>query len=102
MVETLYSAPIRNARRASCVSCHWHGVPSARRARETCPRCGGATFVKAGTYALLPWRGDGSYRLEQAVKTYASEIVADRAAHIAYEASDPRGLVVRFIARETN
>ena len=89
-----------NARRASCMYCHWHGVPSARQARETCPRCGGMTFVQVGTYALLPWRGDGRYRLEQAVKTYASESAADRAARAAYEASDPRGLVVRFIVKK--
>ena len=89
-----------NARRASCVSCHWHGTPSARRAGETCPSCGGVTFVQVGTYALLPWCGDGRYRLDQAVKTYASEIVADRAARTFYEAGDLRGLVVRFIAKE--
>ena len=92
----------RNARRASCISCHWHGVPSARRARETCPRCGGATFVQVGTYALLPWRGDGRYRLGQAVKTYAREGVADRAARLAYDEGDTRDLVVRFLTRETN
>ena len=91
-----------NARRASCMSCHWHGIPSARRARETCPRCGGATFLQVGTYALVPWRGDGRYRLEQAVRTYAREGAADRAARVAYDEGDPRGLVVRFITRETN
>ena len=89
-----------NARRASCVSCQWHGIPSARRVRETCPSCGGATFVQIGTYALLPWRCDGHYKLDQAVKTYASESAADRAAQLAYDAGDPRGLVVRFLARE--
>ena len=91
-----------NAQRASCMSCYWQGLPSARNVRETCPSCGGMTFVQVGTYALLPWCGDGRYKLDQAVKTYASKSAADRAARVAYAAADPRGLVVRFITKETN
>ena len=88
---------VNETKRAACVSCTWHGIPSARKTRETCPWCGGSTFVQTGTYALIPWRGDGRYTIDQAVRTYAREGAADRAAQKHYDEGDPRELVVRFL-----
>ena len=48
-------------------------------------------------YALIPWRQDGIYKARDAVKLYKVKSAADKAADMAYEASDPRGLVVRTI-----
>ncbi len=74
------------ARFAACT-----GPTSGQPKRKKCPGCGAAFIVSQGTYAVVVWRGDGRYRVEDAIATYAREATALRRA-----AQDDR-LVVRFL-----
>lgn len=59
--------------------------------RKKCAYCGGTLATMTGVYGVFVWRGDGRYRIADAVATFARETRAD-----AYTARDER-YVVRWI-----
>ncbi len=59
---------------------------------KKCPNCGSVWAVHVGTYAVVVWRGDGRYRVEDAVATYARQAAAER------RAKQDENLVVRFLS----
>lgn len=68
---------------------HTSGDGAAK--RKKCAYCGGAIVIQPGVYGVFVWRGDGRYRLDDAVATFARERTAD-----AYTARDGR-YVVRWL-----
>lgn len=76
----------QSARFAACT-----GPTSGRPTRKNCPGCGSAFIVSQGTYAVIVWRGDGRYRVEDAVATYARKPAAER------RSRQDETLVVRFL-----
>lgn len=53
---------------------------SGKPKRKRCPACAGEIVVHAGTYAIVPWRGDGRYELDQAIETRSTRAQAWAAA----------------------
>lgn len=80
-----HSCPLR-------VSAHCTPPTSGRPKRAKCPACSAALVTHEGTYAVVAWRGDGRYDLDQAVATHAREATARRRA----ERQGP-DYVVRFL-----
>lgn len=74
------------ARFAACT-----GPTSGRPTRKKCPGCGADFIVSQGTYAVIAWRGDDRYRVEDAVATYARYSAAER------RSKEDERLVVRFL-----
>lgn len=64
------------------------GKPRTKR----CPACRAPWMIETGWWGVFRWRGDGRYRLEDAVATRARRYDADRRAY------GNRDLVVRFVA----
>jgi hypothetical protein len=82
---------------------HTAGYGRPRSAR--CTYCRGELVTETGLHCVLAWRGDGRYRLGDAVSTHASPVAAERAREKAYDAararfgygSEETNLVVRWI-----
>lgn len=76
------AAPIAVGREYECslrganVSAHCTAPTSRKPTTKRCPGCGAEFVVRVGTYAVVPWRGDGRYSLDQAVATRASRPAA--------------------------
>ncbi len=66
---------------------HQPGKPKTKK----CPNCGAVWATHTGTYAVVKWRGDGRYSVEEAVATYARAGAAQR------RANEDGLLVVRFL-----
>lgn len=77
----------QSARFAACT-----GPTSGHPRRKKCPGCGSSFIVSQGTYAVVVWRGDGRYYLDQSVATYARADAAQR------RADQADNLVVRFLS----
>lgn len=67
-----------------------NGKPS----RKACKHCGGSFYVESGVWVAIPWRGDGRYRVEDAVSTHRNE----DAARSVVDADPNMTLVVRFLS----
>ena len=63
------------------------------RGPNKCRYCGSAVMNTPGMYGVFTWRGDGKYKIENALWSYSSAKVA---AHKVLNADEP-GLVVRFV-----
>ena len=66
-----------------------NGKPS----RKSCKHCGSSLYVESGVWCVVPWTGDGRYRLEDAVSIHRSEAAAQSVVN--GDVSDT--LVVRFL-----
>ena len=62
--------------------------------RKACKHCGASLYVESGVWAAIPWRGDGRYRVEDAVSTHRNEDAARRVV----DADPGLALVVRFLS----
>lgn len=67
---------------------------NGRATRQRCAWCGSRIHTEAGVWTVLPWRGDGRYRMEDAVSTHRSERAAERS----IRPEDADTLCVRFLA----
>ena len=78
----------------SCSGQHSPRCPTHQAGRpktKACPVCNAAWATHQGVYAVVTWRGDGRYSVDEAHATYVREAAAERRA-----AEDPT-LVVRFL-----
>lgn len=51
---------------------------NGRPTRQTCRHCRGILLIEKGLWGVFVWRGDGRYRLEDAISTATREAVAER------------------------
>jgi hypothetical protein len=68
---------------------------------KRCPGCGGALYRISVQWGVWEHRGDGRYRLADAVKLYATRAGAESAAERAYRANSASTLVSRSISLPT-
>lgn len=57
-----------------------HDSGSGQPKRKKCRYCGGGFSILTGWYCVFVWRGDGRYRIEDAVSVHNRESLADTAA----------------------
>lgn len=63
------------------------------KARRLCGSCGARLQTWEGTWAVVPWRGDGRYSVADALATFASRVRADDYAERAGESYVTRWLL---------
>lgn len=85
------SAPVRVWR---CIGRHTFRCPGDTTGAmpKRCPACKGQVHSRSAWIDVVPWRGDGRYSHDQAVRTYQSRVLAERyaSAHLV------DNVVVRF------
>lgn len=70
-----------------------HGTRKPRGSK--CPGCGSTVYERHGVYAVLPWRSDGRYRVEDAERVFQVESAAQR--FVDQPESREKNLCVRFL-----
>ena len=97
-----YGTAYRHLYAGSCQYGPRYFVKSDTRRRHgmiVCPTCHGELIEVRVTFAIVPWRGDGRYSLEDAVATYSREVMADADASRRYAEDERSPYVVRtFVA----
>lgn len=63
--------------------------------RKKCPVCGSDWTLATGVYAVVKWRGDGRYRIEEAIARYSRRELADERA-----IAEGPDYVSRFLSEE--
>ena len=69
-----------------------------RRGIIVCPRCHDELREVRVTFAIVPWRADGRYSLDDAIATYSRQSMADADASRRYESDNGSPYVVRPFA----
>ena len=94
-----YGTAYQHLYAGSCQYGPWHYFTASdtrrRRGVMVCPRCAGELYSVRVTFAIVPWRADGRYRLADAVATYSRERMADADASRRYAADERSPYVVR-------
>ena len=98
MADIKYGTAYRHAYGDGCPLGPRYFIKSDARRRHgsiVCPRCHGELREVRVTFAIVAWRADGRYSLDNAVATYSRERMADADASRRYEADNGSPYVVR-------
>lgn len=93
-----YGIAYRHVYAGTCPHGPRYFVTSDTRRRHgivACPGCHGELREVRVTFAIVPWRGDSRYSLEQAIATYSRESMADADASRRYAEDERSPYVVR-------